>query len=72
MQDQPYQFSAIMALPRTLIFLLPFLRRLLFDRALERPERFFLFCRILPILLVVVLDCDQCVSDRNINVIETF
>jgi hypothetical protein len=36
--------------------LLPLLRRLFFALALERPERAFFFCRILPIFASVVVD----------------
>lgn len=40
----------MIALPNTFTFLCPFLRRLLFGRALGKPDRFFFFCKILPIM----------------------
>lgn len=40
----------MIALPNTFTFLFPFLRRLFFGRALGKPDRFFFFCKILPIV----------------------
>lgn len=45
----------MMALPNTLIFLLPLFRRLSFGRDLDKPDRLFFFCRSLPMIIIAVV-----------------
>lgn len=47
-----YQFSEIIAFPRTLILRLPFFSRLFLGLLFGNEERFFFFCKTRPIFIL--------------------